>query len=352
MGRGGKAALAEAQSLMLHSRLEEAVGSALTALGAPTVESVGAWEDVIDELPVAKKATDSVVQLSCIAIQSAFRLGKGESAAAIAGRLFAPQGADAGAVEAAVSAPVEVALSLAHGLASSDRRDEAEKAVRARLAAISAGAKGGDGGGGTPPASPSKAARSDSALLTEYLLFHLLCPPTTPGTKVVDPAKRIKAVESARKILKGKGSPKLPKPVKDAFVTRLDGFAEEAEAALKLAKDEERNRKKRAATAAATADPPATPTAVPAIPAAASDTDGKQRTTRSKRSIGREVQPVYQPPPPSFAVRLLRAILTVKGIASIGILAVLSYLLPKTALGRWLYEQLDGMFQLATSVRM
>ena len=116
MGRGGKrgegsaAALAEAQSLMLHSRLDDAVATALTALGAPPASSAAAWEDVIDELPAAAKPTASVVQLSCIAVQGAHRLGKAESAAAIAGRLFAPQGADAGAVKAAAAAPAEVAL--------------------------------------------------------------------------------------------------------------------------------------------------------------------------------------------------------------------------------------------------
>ena len=359
MGRGGKrgegsaAALAEAQSLMLHSRLDDAVATALTALGAPPASSAAAWEDVIDELPAAAKPTASVVQLSCIAVQGAHRLGKAESAAAIAGRLFAPQGADAGAVKAAAAAPVEVALSLAHGLASAGQRDEAEKVVRARLAADS-DAKVGSGGSDTPPASPSKSARSDGALLTEYLLFQLLCPPTIPGTALPDPAKRIKAVEGARKFLKGKSSPRLPKPVKDAFVGRLDAFEEEAETALKLAKDEEKRRKR--AAAAAVAEPAAAPAAAaagPATPAAASGSGGEQRSTRKKeRSIGREVQPAYVPPPPSFAVRLLRAILTVKGIGTIGVLAVLSYLLSKSALGRWLYEQLDGMWQLATSVRM
>jgi hypothetical protein len=361
MGRGGKqgagsAALAEAQSLMLHSRLDDAAATALTALGAPPAASSSAWEEVIDELPPAKKPTESVVQLSCIAIQSALRLGKAESAAAIAGALYAPQGADAGAVAAAAAAPVEVALSLAHGLASSDRRDDAEKVVRARLKA--GGSKGGNGSD-TPPGSPSKsAARSDGALLTEYLLFHLLCPPTPAGTALADPAKRIKAVEGARKFLKGKDSPKLPKPVKDAFTGRLDAFTEEAEAALKLTKDEEKKRKRAAATAAA-ATPAAPPVAAapgtPAAAAAASSGGGGERRSsarKKERSIGRQVQPAYEPPPPSFAVRLLRAILTVKGIGSIGVLAVVSYFLSKSALGRWLYIQLDGMWQLATSVRM
>jgi hypothetical protein len=164
MGRGGKqgagsAALAEAQSLMLHSRLDDAAATALTALGAPPAASSSAWEEVIDELPPAKKPTASVVQLSCIAIQSALRLGKAESAAAIAGALYAPQGADAGAVAAAAAAPVEVALSLAHGLASSDRRDDAEKVVRARLKA--GGSKGGNGSD-TPHGSPSKSAAPGS----------------------------------------------------------------------------------------------------------------------------------------------------------------------------------------------
>ena len=358
MGRGGKrgegpaAALAEAQSLMLHSRLDEAVATALTALGAPPPSAAPAWEDVIDELPPAAKPTASVVQLSCIAVQGAYGLGKAESAVAIAGRLFARQGADAGAAKAAAAAPVEVALSLAHGLASAGQRDEAEKILRARLAADS-GAKAGSGGSDTPPASPGKSARSDGALLTEYLLFHLLCPPTIPGTALTDPAKRIKAVEGARKFLKGNGSPRLPKPVKDAFVGRLDAFEEEAVAALKLAKDEEKRRKR--AAAAVVAEPAAAPAAAaaPGTPAAPSASGGELRSARKQeRSIGREVQPAYVPPPPSFAVRLLRAILTVKGIGTVGILAVLSYLLSKSALGRWLYEQLDGMWQLATSVRM
>jgi hypothetical protein len=368
-GRGGKsskgaaaaaaAALAEAQSLLLHQRLDEAVATALTALGAPPASAAAAWEDVIDELPPCapvKAAKPEVVQLSCIAVQGANRLGKLESAAAIAGRLFASQGADAGAVAAAAAAPVEVALSLAHGLDAAGQRDEAEKAVRARLTAYAAAWSGAKGDGSdSPSASPSKSARSDGALLTEYLLFHLLCPPTTPGTALADPAKRTKAVEGARKFLKGKGSPKLPKPVKDAFVIRLDALAEEAVAATKAAKEEEKRRTRAAAAVSASAAAPAAATAAPATPSATSGGGGggERRSTRKKeRSIGREVQPAYEPPPPSFAVRLLRAILTVKGIGTIGVVAVLSYLLSKSALGRWLYEQLDGMWQLATSVRM
>lgn len=321
--------------------------------GSLLLLSLWRWlQDVIDELPPCprgKAPKAEVVQLSCIAVQGASRLGKSESAAAIAGRLFASQGADAGAVAAAAAAPVEVALSLAHGLDAAGQRDEAEKAVRARLAAYTAAGSGVKGGGSdSPPVSPSKSARSDCALLVEYLLFHLLCPPTAPGTALADPAKRTKAIEGARKFLKGKGSPKLPKPVKDAFATRLDALWEEAEAATKAANEEEKRRKR-----AAAATTPAAATGAPATPAVASSAGGERRSTRKKeRSIGREVQPAYEPPPPSFAVRLLRAILTVKGIGTIGVLAVLSYLLSKSVLGRWLYEQLDGMWQLATSVRM
>lgn len=349
MGRGGQQQqLAEAQALMLHNRLDEACAAALTALGAPRVSSASSWEDVIDELPSAaagaKKPSASVVQLSCIAVQCAFRADKAESAASLVGALYAPAGAETGAVKAASAAPVEVVLSLAHGLAAAGKADEAKAAVRGRLAAFG---DVDDSPAGSPAKSPSKsAARSDGALLTEYLLFHLLCPATPAGGAAPDPAKRAKAVEAARKALKG--GPKLPKPVKDAFTTRLDALAEEAEATAKAAKEQARQKKR---DAAAPAPAPAMPPRAPSA-AVSSGTPASPGRRKKERSIGREVAPAVAPPQASFAVRLTRLIFTVKGIGSIGVISVLGYFLSKSAIGRWLYMQIEGMLTLATSVRM
>eukprot|EP01043_Picozoa_sp_COSAG02_P021345 COSAG02_NODE_1082_length_14704_cov_49.941664_6_plen_67_part_00 len=55
MGRGGKACLllGEAQSLLLHGRLDDAVGTALTALGAPSPTTPSAWEVRCDAMRCA-----------------------------------------------------------------------------------------------------------------------------------------------------------------------------------------------------------------------------------------------------------------------------------------------------------
>ena len=352
MGRGSsgntKGGLAEAQSLMLHSRLDEAVGAALTALGAPPTPA-GAWADVVDELPPAGAAKEAV-QLACIAVQCAFRLAKPEAAAAIAAKLYARGGAES-TQDTAAAAPVEVALSLAHGLAAAGQHDEAEQAVRASLASLG----GGKGRGkASPPSSPSKsAARSDAALLVEYLLFHVLC--AHPDMK--DASKGVKQVERATKFLGGKDCPKLPRAVKDAFRSRLGTLAEEAEAAAAAAKEEARRKREPPSAASA-----ATPAPAPA-PAAASTgrtptsssarrASGGSSSRRADKAIGRQLEEAVAPAQPSFALQLWRWLRSLKGLATVVVVAALSTALVKSPLGRWFYQQIEGMLEVALSVRM